>query len=115
MKRQILNAGGNCLCIRGRGNFPVKCSTLETGIEAVVADLGIDVILGLDFFERHSCCIDIQRSILTIDAFLHTLLVVITLSQWTQSPFRQTKRCLVVENYAFRKAKTLGVKTNWLS
>ncbi|XP_065923756.1 uncharacterized protein [Magallana gigas] len=74
MKRQILDAGGNCLRIRGRGNFPAKCSTLNTRIEAVVADLGLDGILGLDFFERHSCCIDIQRSILTIDGFPHTLL-----------------------------------------
>lgn len=74
MKRQILDAGGNCLRIRGRGNFPAKCSTLNTIIEAVVADLGLDGILDLDFFERHSCCIDIQRSILTIDCFPHTLL-----------------------------------------
>lgn len=58
MKRQILDAGGNCLRICGSG-FPAKCSTLDTRIKAVVADLGLNGILGIDFFERHSCCIDI--------------------------------------------------------
>ena len=48
----------------GQSLFNLKMGNQQCGIEAVIADLAIDGILGLDFVQRYNCLIDLRGNVL---------------------------------------------------
>ena len=42
--RNVLDAGGNCLKLSGKGTFPAKIKAFSCYLEGVVAELGTDAI-----------------------------------------------------------------------
>ena len=48
----------------GQSLFKLKMGNQQCGIEAVIADLAIDGILGLDFVQRYNCLIDLRGNVL---------------------------------------------------
>jgi hypothetical protein len=48
----------------GQSLFNLQMGNQQCGIEAVIADLAIDGILGLDFVQRYNCLIDLRGNVL---------------------------------------------------
>ena len=66
--RNVLDAGGNCLQLSGKGTFPAKIGAFSCYLEGVVAEPSTDGINGLDFLEKNQCTVDItQRTIVEPD------------------------------------------------
>ena len=59
-----MSANGTELTIAGKGFFSLEIGEEQFQIEALVADLSIDGILGLDFMKQHQCSIDLHQDVL---------------------------------------------------
>ncbi|XP_071161075.1 uncharacterized protein [Mytilus edulis] len=68
-KSQIKSACGNFLNLRGKGSFTLDFGKEKFISEAVVTDLQVDGILGLDFMKKNKCLIDVFGNLLHIDNF----------------------------------------------
>ncbi|CAG2221978.1 unnamed protein product [Mytilus edulis] len=66
-KSQIKSACGNYLNLRGKGNFKLDFGTERFTSEAVVTELQVDGILGLDFMKKNKCLVDVSENIFHID------------------------------------------------
>ncbi|CAC5370906.1 unnamed protein product [Mytilus coruscus] len=66
-KSQIKSACGNYLNLRGKGNFKLDFGTERLTSEAVVTELQVDGILGLDFMKKNKCLVDVSDNIFHID------------------------------------------------
>jgi predicted aspartyl protease len=64
LKQTIVIANGTNLSSIGQSLFNLKMGNQQCGIEAVIADLAIDEILGLDFVQRYNCLIDLRGNVL---------------------------------------------------
>ncbi|VDI23601.1 Hypothetical predicted protein [Mytilus galloprovincialis] len=60
---------GNKLELRGKGRFNLHFGPNMLQSEAVVTDLQVDGILGLDFMKRHNCLIDVKNGHFCIGDF----------------------------------------------
>ena len=72
--RDILDAGGNCLQISGKGTFPTQIRGFSCKLDAVVADLSNDGIMGLDFLEENGCTIDVAKKKMCIKGKQYSLI-----------------------------------------
>ncbi|CAC5373580.1 unnamed protein product [Mytilus coruscus] len=71
---QIKSVCDNYLSLRGKGSFKLDFGKEEFISEAVVTDLQVDGILGLDFMKNNKCLIDVSANLLHIDNFKVPLL-----------------------------------------
>ncbi|CAG2215708.1 unnamed protein product [Mytilus edulis] len=60
----IISANGTELSIAGKGMFCIEIGQDKFIVEALVADISIDGILGLDFMKENNCKIDLQQETL---------------------------------------------------
>ncbi|CAG2249542.1 unnamed protein product [Mytilus edulis] len=60
----IISANGTELSIAGKGMFCIEIGQDKFIVEALVADISIDGILGLDFMKKNNCKIDLQQETL---------------------------------------------------
>ena len=64
LRQTIVTANRTNLSSIGQSLFNLKMGNQQCGIEAVIADLAIDGILGLDFVQRYNCLIDLRGNVL---------------------------------------------------
>ncbi|VDI29050.1 Hypothetical predicted protein [Mytilus galloprovincialis] len=74
-KSQIKSACGNYLNLRGKGNFKLDFGTERFTSEAVVTELQVDGILGLDFMKKNKCLVDVSENIFHIDNLVSVPLI----------------------------------------
>ncbi|CAC5367965.1 unnamed protein product [Mytilus coruscus] len=68
-RSQIKSFCDNYLSLRGKGSFTLDFGKEKFTSEAVVTDLQVDGILGLDFIKKNKCLIDVSANLLHIDNF----------------------------------------------
>ena len=71
--RNVLDAGGNCLQLSGKGTFPAKIKAFSCHLEGVVAELSTEGIIGLDFLEKNLCTVDIAQRTMAINGVAYSL------------------------------------------
>ena len=71
--RNVLDAGGNCLQLSGKGTFPAKIKAFSCHLEGLVAELSTDGIIGLDFLEKNQCTVDIAQRTMAIKGVAYSL------------------------------------------
>ncbi|CAG2248643.1 unnamed protein product [Mytilus edulis] len=64
---QIKSVSDKYLSHRGKGSFKIDFGKEKFILEAVVTDLQVDGILGLDFMKKNKCLIDVSATVLHID------------------------------------------------
>ncbi|CAG2228441.1 unnamed protein product [Mytilus edulis] len=69
VKTTVRSVCGNKLELRGKGRFNLHFGPNMLQTEAVVTDLQVDGILGLDFMKRHNCLIDVKNGHFCIGDF----------------------------------------------
>ncbi|KAK3083976.1 hypothetical protein FSP39_006179 [Pinctada imbricata] len=62
----ILSANGTPLQVIGKTKLDIKLDNRVWCQEAIIADVNVDGILGMDFLRANDCIINIQRGIITI-------------------------------------------------
>ena len=70
-QRDILTANGESLKVAGKTNIEIQSDTFKCLIEAVVADIKVDGILGLDFLKSQHAEIDMCNNTIKIQG--HTI------------------------------------------
>ncbi|CAC5386676.1 unnamed protein product [Mytilus coruscus] len=73
-RSQIKSVCDNYLSLGGKGSFTLDFGKKKFTSEAVVTDLQVDGILGLDFMKKNKCLIDVSANLLHIDNFKVPLL-----------------------------------------
>ncbi|CAG2210801.1 unnamed protein product [Mytilus edulis] len=68
-RSQIKSVSDKYLSLRGKGSFTLDFGKEKFISEAVVTDLQVDGILGLDFMKKNKCLIDVFGNLLHIDNF----------------------------------------------
>ncbi|CAC5376638.1 unnamed protein product [Mytilus coruscus] len=68
-RSQIKSVCDKYLSLRGKGSFKMDFGKEKFTSEAVVTDLQVDGILGLDFMKKNQCLIDVSANLLHIDNF----------------------------------------------
>ncbi|CAC5377602.1 unnamed protein product [Mytilus coruscus] len=68
-RSQIKSVCDKYLSLRGKGSFKMDFGKEKFTSEAVVTDLQVDGILGLDFMKKNKCLIDVSSYLLHIDNF----------------------------------------------
>ena len=63
---QVFTASGEVVAIKGQTTAFIEICDMHYTCKVVVADIDLDMIMGLDFFKNHECQIDVVRNILTI-------------------------------------------------
>jgi hypothetical protein len=58
MPKRVYDAGGKTLNVSGKGEFTLKVGSFSCTVNAAVADLTVDGIIGLDFLTEYSCTVD---------------------------------------------------------
>jgi hypothetical protein len=58
MPKRVYDAGGKALNVSGKGDFTPKVGSFSCTVNAAVADLTVDGIIGLDFLTEYSCTVD---------------------------------------------------------
>ncbi|XP_063442509.1 uncharacterized protein LOC134722814 [Mytilus trossulus] len=66
-RSQIKSVSDKYLSPRGKGNFTLDFGQEKLTSEAVVADLQVEGIQGLDFMKKNKCLIDVSANVLHID------------------------------------------------
>ncbi|CAG2195983.1 unnamed protein product [Mytilus edulis] len=66
-KSQIKSVCDKYLSLNGKGSFTLEFGKEKFISEAVVTDLQVDGILGLDFMKKNKCLIDVSANLLHID------------------------------------------------
>ncbi|VDI25445.1 Hypothetical predicted protein [Mytilus galloprovincialis] len=66
-KSQIKSVCNKYLSLKGKGSFTLDFGKEKFISEAVVTDLQVDGILGLDFMKKNKCLIDVSTNVLHID------------------------------------------------
>ncbi|CAG2245437.1 unnamed protein product [Mytilus edulis] len=69
VKTTVRSVCGTKLELRGKGRFNLHFGPNMLQSEAVVTDLQVDGILGLDFMKRHNCLIDVKNGHFCIGDF----------------------------------------------
>ena len=62
----IFTASGNKVEVRGKTTVIVDLCDIQCVSEMVVADIDVDIIIGLDFLRKHKCKIDVTEETLSI-------------------------------------------------
>jgi hypothetical protein len=62
--QKVMDAGGNYLQTSDKGVFSIDLGNFSFELSAVVAEIGLDGILGLDFLEDHECTVDVAEGTL---------------------------------------------------
>ncbi|CAC5379195.1 unnamed protein product [Mytilus coruscus] len=73
-RSQIKSVCDKYLILRGKGSFKMDFGREKLTSEAVVTDLQVDGILGLDFMKKNKCLIDVSTYLLHIDNFMVPLI-----------------------------------------
>ena len=68
--RNVLDTGGNCLKLIGKGTFPAKIKALSCYLEGVVAELSTDAI---DFLEKNQYTVGIAQRTMAINGVAYSL------------------------------------------
>ena len=68
--QNVLDAGGNCLQLSGKGTFPAKIKAFSCYLEGVEAELRTDAI---DFLEKNQCTVDIAQRTMAINGVAYSL------------------------------------------
>ncbi|CAC5403899.1 unnamed protein product [Mytilus coruscus] len=95
---QIKSVCDNYLSLRGKGCFKLDFGKEKFTSEAVVTDLQVDGILGLDFMKKNKCLIGVSAKLLHFDNFKVPLLF-----QGTQNRNVHRKPCRLTSD---RQSKT---------
>ncbi|CAC5403371.1 unnamed protein product [Mytilus coruscus] len=69
VKTTVRSVCGNKLELRGKDRFNLHFGPNMLQSEAVLTDLQVDGILGLDFMKRHNCLIDVKNGLFCIGDF----------------------------------------------
>lgn len=69
----IVSAYGTPLIVQGKGSFSIELGTQKLCCKAVVADVKVDGILGLDFLQSNTCLIDVCGKRMYINGLEHKL------------------------------------------
>ena len=67
LEGDIYIADGSPLLVKGVTNVPLVIDDMSMNQNVVVADIGIDGILGLDFMKSHACSIDLVNCTIVLD------------------------------------------------
>ena len=67
INQEITAANGAPVYTRGKKNVSVQLGNCHSVMEAVIADLTVDGILGLDFLKNNRCTIDLEKGVLVRD------------------------------------------------
>ncbi|CAC5367959.1 unnamed protein product [Mytilus coruscus] len=97
-RSQIKSVCGKYLSLRGTGSFTLDFGKEKFTSEAVVTDLQVDGILGLDFMKKNKCLIDVSAKLLHFDNLKVPLLF-----QGTQNRNVHRKPCRLTSD---RQSKT---------
>ncbi|CAC5399826.1 unnamed protein product [Mytilus coruscus] len=97
-RSQIKSVCDKYLSLRGTGSFTLDFGKEKFTSEAVVTDLQVDGILGLDFMKKNKCLIDVSAKLLHFDNFKVPLLF-----QGTQNRNVHRKQCRLTSD---RQSKT---------
>ncbi|CAC5425634.1 USP8 [Mytilus coruscus] len=73
-RSQIKSVCDKYLSLRGKGSFKMDFGKEKFTSEAVVTDLQVDGILGLDFMKKNKCLIDVSANLLHIANFRVSLI-----------------------------------------
>ncbi|XP_062567737.1 uncharacterized protein LOC134229979 [Saccostrea cucullata] len=65
--QRIFNASGSVLSQYGKATFSLKIGESDRFIDAVVADISVDGIIGLDFLKKYNGLKDLQESLLRLN------------------------------------------------
>ena len=65
-QREILTANGESLQVMGKTIADFEFENFQCSNIAVIANINVDGIVGLDFMRAHSAAIDIERNIITV-------------------------------------------------
>ena len=57
----VYTASGGEVDIKGKIPISVEVCGIQCIIDMIVADIDVDVILGLDFLKTHNCQIDVNK------------------------------------------------------
>ena len=71
--RNVLDAGGNCPQLIGKGTFPAKIKAFSCHLDGVVAELSTDGVIGLDFLGKNQCTVDIAQRTMAINGVAYSL------------------------------------------
>jgi hypothetical protein len=66
MPKRVYDAGGKTLNVSGKGEFTLKVGSFSCMVNAAVADLTVDGIIGLDFLTEYNCTVDMRKQEITI-------------------------------------------------
>ena len=67
VKQTIMSANGTPLSVRGKSEFNFTIDKKTYHNDAVVTDIKVDGILGLDFLKANNCTIDMSKEVLNIN------------------------------------------------
>ena len=62
----VFTASGAPVEIKGKTTVSIEIDGMHCPCKVVVANIDLDLILGLDFFKAHNCQIDIAKNVLMI-------------------------------------------------
>ena len=65
-KHNVFTASGETIEIKGKTTVFIDICGIHCACSVVVANIDVDLILGLDFFKTHQCQIDVTRNSLTV-------------------------------------------------
>lgn len=65
--QKVVNASGNPLSLHGKAEYHIKIGKSETFIQAVVTDITVDGILGLDFLKKSRDIIDLNSNTIRLN------------------------------------------------
>ena len=66
-EREIISASGDPLDIKGKTKIPLEINGISCHTDVVVAEMDIDLILGLDFMLAHNVVVDVVKLSLSIN------------------------------------------------
>ena len=69
MCKSVYDAGGKQLNVSGRGSFGLSIDSFSCTVQAAVADLTVDGILGLDFLTEYNCSVDLSKQEIIIGEY----------------------------------------------
>lgn len=64
--KTIITASGSALDVRGKTKITLKISDTLYDTEVIIANIENDMLMGLDFMEKHGCTVDILNNTLVV-------------------------------------------------
>lgn len=73
ISQRIVGADGAPLTVQGKGVFGIKLGSQEFETQAVIANIKADGIIGLDFFQKNECLVNVCKTKMYVRGIEHEL------------------------------------------